>query len=378
MSNYSHTPSFVKPPRRRLRRFWRAVFALALGVTAAWAIGKVGGQTFTVIRKGLGSTVITIGGNEDTGTPKLPKIADDPEYEMPKNDKDRLDVLVLGVRGEGDSVNGGLLTDSIMLLSVDTRTGRAALVSIPRDLTVRVTDTKNEKINAAYVYNGLGGTKKLYSRILGVAVDNVVVVDFSAFQAVVDALGGVTITLDQPFEESQQWAGTASESYAFSLPAGPNTLTGEQALYYVRSRYSSSDFDRARRQQQIMVAIKNKAQALDLSSNPVQAVQLMTTIKKHIETDLDIFDLGTIKELMEQGGQLEKIRRYQLTTENLLYETKVNGIYELLPRDNTFAHIKEFFGTVVSEAPVLPTPDPASISPHATTLYGTPSPSPTP
>jgi anionic cell wall polymer biosynthesis LytR-Cps2A-Psr (LCP) family protein len=206
----------------------------------------------------------------------------------------------------------------------------------------------------------------LFSRVLGVSIDNIVVVDFEAFQAVVDDIGGVTVVLDAPFEESQQWAGTASESYVFSLPAGANILTGEQALYYVRSRYGSSDFDRARRQQQVMVAIKNKVSGLDLASDPIRALQLMTTVRKHIQTDLDILDLGTIKELLAQGDDLDKMRRYTLTTENLLYETKVNGIYELLPRDNTLDHIQAFMGTVLSASPVLPRP--ADPSPSAETM----------
>jgi LCP family protein required for cell wall assembly len=271
---------------------------------------------------------------------------------------------LLGVRGDGDAANGGLLTDTIMLLSLDRSTGRAALVSIPRDLTIRVTDAKTEKINSAYIYNGVGGTKKLFSRILGVGVDNVVIVDFNAFQSVVDALGGITVTLDKPFEESQQWAGESE--YVFSLPAGANNLTGEQALYYVRSRYGTSDFDRSRRQQQVMLAIKNKVQGLNLMAEPIKALQLVTTVRKHIETDLDILDLGTIKELMMQGSQLDKIRRYQLTTENLLYEAKINGVYELLPRDNTLNHLKRFFQTVLADEPIFPIP--ADPSPGVSTL----------
>ncbi len=363
MSNFSYTPLTLKPRRPRWPRYLRAAGAIILGAAAAWGVGLLGGETFSIVRQGLSGSVITIGGKKDD-TPKLPKIADDAEYQMPENDKNRLDILLLGVRGDGESANGGLLTDTIMLLSMDRSTGRAALVSIPRDLMVRISDTRTEKVNAAYVHNGVGGTKKLFSRILGVGIDNVVVIDFSAFQAVVDALGGVTVTLDKPFEESQQWAGESD--YVFSLPAGANTLTGEQALYYVRSRYGTSDFDRSRRQQQVMLAIKNKVQGLNLMAEPIKALQLVTTVRKHIETDLDILDLGTVKELLAQGSELEKIRRYQLTTENLLYEAKINGIYELLPRDNTLAHLKRFFQTVLADTPVFPIPtDP---SPGISTL----------
>jgi anionic cell wall polymer biosynthesis LytR-Cps2A-Psr (LCP) family protein len=188
----------------------------------------------------------------------------------------------------------------------------------------------------------LGGTKKLFSRVLGVAIDNIVVVDFEAFRSVVETLGGITVTLDKPFEESQQWG------YAFSLPAGVNELNGEQALYYARSRYSTSDFDRSRRQMQIILAIKEKAAALDLTSDPLKALQVMLAIRKHIDTDLNVFDIGTIKDLLAQQDLLGRIKRYHLTTDNVLYETKVNGIYELLPRGDTLAPIKDFIRTILT------------------------------
>ena len=291
----------------------------------------------------------------------LVPISQDPEYQMPDNDKNRLDVLLLGIRGKDDVANGGTLTDTILLLSMDTKSGRAALTSIPRDLTVRVTDSRTEKINTAYVLDGLDGTRRLYSRILGIGVDNVVVVDFQAFKDIVDQLGGVTVHLDKPFSEAQQWAGTASDSYVFSLPAGDSTLNGDRALYYARSRYSTNDFDRSRLQMQILFAIKQKVDGLNLMSDPIKALQLANTARKHIETDLNIFDIGTIRELMAQANGLSKVKRYQLTTENLFYETMASGTYELLPRGGTLDHLKEFFRTVLNDAPVL-SPSP-SLSP---------------
>jgi LCP family protein required for cell wall assembly len=350
------------------------VVALALAYGAISAVGHLSNATVSVVNRITHGLVI----RTDDGEPKVVSIADDPEYAMPENDKKRLDVLLLGIRGKGDAVNGGLLTDTILLFSMDTDSGRASLISIPRDLTVRITDDRTEKINAAYAHYGIGGTKKLFSRILGTSIDNVVVADFEAFRSVVDTLGGVTITLDRPFVESQQWAGEASQSFSFELPAGVNTLDGEQALYYTRSRYSSSDFDRSRRQMQVMLAIKEKASALSLTEDPLKILEVTSAVRKHIETDLNIFDLGTIKDLLKQQEQLGKIRRYQLTTENVLYETKVNGIYELLPRDNTLAHIKTFVRTVLTDAPVLPTPAPTVASPSAATLSAPPTPAQTP
>lgn len=349
-----------RPRRRRFRTFVWVIAALALAYGAITVVGHVSNATVSVVNRITHGLVI----RTDEDAPAVVPISDDPEYRMPDNDKNRLDILLLGIRGKNDPVNGGLLTDTILLFSLDRTTGRAALIAIPRDLTVRITDERTEKINAAYAHYGIGGTKKLFSRILGTAVDNIVVADFDAFESVVDTLGGITIVLDKPFVENQQWAGGASQSFVFELPAGENLLSGEQALYYARSRYSSSDFDRSRRQMQVILAIKEKASALSLTGDPLKILEIVTAIRKHIETDLDIFDLGSLRELLQQQENLGKIRRYQFTTENVLYETKVDGIYELLPRGDTLAHIKTFVRTVLTDVPVMltPTPEVASSS----------------
>lgn len=356
MTNYWYTPNLSSRPQSRWGRLALWIMAIVIIGSGIAIISHISGTTISV-NNGIPGKHAT-----DTPLPNQPRIVDDPEYQMPDKDSNRLDILVLGIRGKDDVENGGLLSDTILLFSMDKKTGVATMTSIPRDLTIRVTDGKTEKINTAYIYNGLGGTKKLYSRILGVRIDNIVVVDFNAFKHIVDSLGGVTITLDQPFKETQQWG------YTFELPAGQNTLNGDQALYYARSRYGTSDFDRSRRQMQIILAIKEKMAALNITQDPLKALSIITAVRKNIETDLDIFELGTIKDLVTQGDKLSKIKRYQLTTDNLLYETKVNGIYELLPRDNTLAHIKRFFQTVLTATPDLPTPSATNASPRNPTL----------
>ena len=357
--DYTQTP-VPQQGRGRLRRVLYVVLTVAVGVAAVLAISNVRNATVSVVNRITGGS-----STADIGSKVIP-IDKDPQYQMPENDKNRLDILVLGIRGKDDVENGGMLTDTILLFSLDTATGTSALTSIPRDLTVRITDEKTEKINTAYAHYGLGGTKKLFSRITGVSIDNIVVVDFEAFRSVVESLGGITVTLDKPFEETQQWG------YAFKLPAGINTLNGEQALYYARSRYGTSDFDRSRRQMQVIMAIRDKAAALNLTSDPLKAFEVVSALRKHIETDLNIFDIGTIRDLIAQQDKLGRIRRYHLTTENILYEAMVNGIYELLPRDNSLSHIKKFFTTILTDAPVLPTPDPAIASPRVPTLHPIP------
>jgi len=262
------------------------------------------------------------------------------DYIMPAAEKNRVDILILGVRGKDDP-DGGNLSDTMMLFSLDKTTNRSTLVSIPRDLYVRINDDHKDKINAAYEYLGLKGTKNLVSKITGVYVDNIIVFDFSSFKKIVDDIGGIDIVLDAPFEETTQWG------YVFKLPAGLNHLDGENALYYVRSRYSTNDFDRARRQQQVMFAIKNTMVQMDFVSNPVRSLSLLNTLKSNIHTDINLFDLKGMIQLAQQIDA-SKVRRHVLSTDNYLYEGRAGNLYVLLPQGDNFMRLKGFFKDVLT------------------------------
>ena len=272
------------------------------------------------------------------------------EYITPEKEKDRLDILILGIRGDAEEEPeaGTYLTDTIMVLSVNENNGKTSLISLPRDLYVKMPylETK-DKLNAAYAYSagsrdsGLAGVKTLVSQITGVYIDHAVLFDFEAFRSIVDTLGGVDIELAVPFEESEQWG-----SSSFSLPAGENHLDGENALYYVRSRFSSSDFDRSRRQQQIIFAIKDRMASLGFIANPVKIVDVFNTIKQHVTTDIQVWDINSLVSLYLAVGD-EGSYRGVVNTDNLVYQSNQNGIYILLPNKNTFDGIRQYFKDVV-------------------------------
>ena len=284
---------------------------------------------------------------------KLPTIDDDPDYEMPKEEKDRWDILILGIRGEDDEnaeEAGALLTDTMMILSYEKTTKKTSLVSIPRDLYVRIYGTKKNKINSAYEVgvlrkNSLGFTKKLISRITGVYIDNAIVLNFSSFKKIINDLDGVDIVLDRPFTESQQWG------YEFSLPAGANHLDGESALYYARSRYSSNDFDRAQRQQKLIFAIKDKVLGLNLLADPIKTLSILNSIRKNIETDLNIFDTNSAYELSGQFDSQSNIKHYVVNLDNLVYDTHLQteygNLYILLPKGDNLQGIKNLFQEII-------------------------------
>jgi LCP family protein required for cell wall assembly len=284
--------------------------------------------------------------------------ADNEQYPMPSQETDRLDVLILGMRGgtkqEIDAA-GGLLTDTIQVVSIDRKTNKASMVSIPRDLYINMLGV-NGKINEAYERglargNGIDFVKEIFSRVSGIYIDKVVIFNFDAFQHIVDAIGGIDITLDKPFDEPTQWG------YDFHLPAGVNHLDGQSALYYVRSRYSSSDFDRARRQQEVVKAIKIKATKDGYLTNPLKITDLLNQVKNDIKTDFQIWDINDLMTVASHFSSDSQISDYVIDTTNLVYETKTStGEYILLPKGDNFDGIKNLFTDIIKQ---ISTPSPS-------------------
>jgi len=322
---------------RRIYR-WRYFIMLAVIATGLYYLGAIRHQI---------DILNPFAGGDNTHL--LPIATPDPDYAMPDKDANRLNILILGIRGEDDpdaSTGGPMLTDSIQVFSFDKTTKKSSLVSIPRDLFVTIHDNKKDKLNSAYEYgfyhssNYLQFIKDELSKITGVYMDNVIVFDFSSFKEIIDALGGIDITLAAPFTESGQWG------FSFSLPAGVNHLDGQTALYYARSRYSSSDFDRSRRQQQIIFAIKDKLLKLNFLGDPVKSFSILSLIKNDIKTDVGIWNLSEFLDLANQV-KFDQIKKSVISTDNLVVESKENGAYILLPKGGTLAGIKQLFQDII-------------------------------
>lgn len=278
-----------------------------------------------------------------------------PELEdLPKPTSHQLNILLLGQRGEGEPF-GGLLTDTLMLVSFNKKTGRLALISIPRDLYVPMPDSdKRDKLNAVYAWGyekkgvalGMHYIEDMISRISGLYVDNAVVINFKAFKELINALGGIDIYLKQDFVEDKQWWCDAQGQHCrkFFLPKGKNHLDGETALFYVRSRFSSSDFDRARRQQQVLLAVKNKIFSLGFLANPFNITRLLDLLGNNVRTDMTKSEIKKVVSYV-RNGQVDfshlKTFVFDSSPEGLLYARYLNGRYILLPRSGDFRAIKK-------------------------------------
>ncbi|OGN10230.1 MAG: hypothetical protein A3C64_01865 [Candidatus Yanofskybacteria bacterium RIFCSPHIGHO2_02_FULL_41_12] len=352
---YYQQPDFNTYPDKNKKRLKRVAVLILILLIAGYSAFRLG-SAFNTIEVN----------NETTFWQKFVSILSfntaepiDKNYVMPNKEENRFDILLLGIRGEDgpDAKDAGpLLADTIMVVSYDKISKKASLVSLPRDLYVKIKKNKNDKINTAYEYGVYGGgglnfTKELISKITGVYIDKAVVINFSSFEKIIDEIGGIDIALAKPFEESGQWG------YEFKLPAGVNHLNGQNALYYARSRYSSSDFDRSRRQQQVIFAIKDKLANLNFWSNPVKTITALNTLRGNIDTDLNIWNTGDLLNMAKEINDSAKITKHVISTENLVYESRENNAYILLPVGDNFDQIKNFFKNLNQEI-TAPSPTP--------------------
>lgn len=280
---------------------------------------------------------------------KVFEVSNDDGY----REANRLDVLIMGFRGKGDLLNGEYLTDTMMVLSIDTETNEAALLSLPRDLYMRIPGSgKMEKINFAYAYGelsfkeGLSFATRAVEKVSGIEIDHAIAVDFSAFMKLIDMVGGIDVYVPKDFHESQQWG------FDFSVPKGMNHMNAETALYYSRSRYSTSDFDRARRQQDVIVALGNKVLSLGVLANPIKLNRMLNAFSEGVDTNIDLItalNLASYAKVVKA----DKLKRMVLddAPEGLLVSGYAKNMYVLYPRAGieNYAEIKQAFRTIFEE-----------------------------
>ncbi len=277
--------------------------------------------------------------------------------DLPEKDPDRINILLLGMRGLEEVGDGKLLSDTMILASIKKSTNETALIFLPRDLYAKIWCTwEDRKINSAYAQGGLDCAKKTVSLITDLYIDYAVSVNFHALEEGVDTLGGITIELDKAFEESFQWSNEGweenenwfikeiegEEKWVFHVATGTNELDGQTTLYYVRSRYSTDDFDRMRRQNQVLMAIKEKALSLGVLTNPIKIYNLLDILGNNVTTDMG---LNNMNSLLSLAGNIDKDnikkRFFDISPQGLLYNTFINEEYVLLPVGDNFNQIQE-------------------------------------
>jgi LCP family protein required for cell wall assembly len=283
----------------------------------------------------------------------------------------RVNILLLGYGGVGH--DGAFLTDSIMVVSVQGP-DRISMISIPRDTYVNLSrgfvhNTYYNKINVAYeiplINGGLGrvspdydqsyiGAGKLASSVigdyLGQPIDYWVGLDFTAFKKLVDAVGGVDVVNPYTLDDSEYPLGETNGYMHIHFDKGPLHLSGDQALIYVRERHADNDFGRSRRQQQVLVALKEKT--MSVGAIP-KLFSLLDALKDNVKTNMGIEDLKTFSGI---ANKLNSAGAHHVSVDdtNWQYSTySSEGAYILLPYDHTLATLHHYMDSVLPDPAVL-------------------------
>ena len=245
----------------------------------------------------------------------------------PWDGKERLNILAVGV----DALDGtsSFNTDTLIVVSIDPTTKQVAMFQVPRDMVdVPVPDNARAlwgsvyagKINSWYNQNrkrsdlwpgksdqarGFAATKAILGKLYGIDIRYYVKVDFNGFKDVVNTIGGVQINVQMPVYESQYPAGDGYLTRVY-IAAGPQHMTGSEALRFARSRHRTTDFDRGRRQQRVLISLKEQMSVQAIIAN---LDQLIKDVGRSVKTDIPTKDLPKLLALAD-GVDTRNIRSY--------------------------------------------------------------------
>ena len=252
----------------------------------------------------------------------------------------RTNILILGYGGKNHP--GGLLTDTMIVVSINYEEKKVGMISIPRDLWAPIQGFGHAKINEAY-HDGensiktSGGGGVLASRtvenILGIPIHYYVSMDFEGFEKIVDTVGGVDIYVEKEIYDPYFPAPNMVAYQPFRISAGLHHMDGELALKYARSRKTTSDFDRSRRQMQVMAAVREKLLSLDILANPKKIADLLNILGDNLRTNMqpsEIRSLLDVTKTLDMTNIINKV--LDTTSDGLLLASQDSRGYFVYPR----------------------------------------------
>jgi LCP family protein required for cell wall assembly len=243
-----------------------------------------------------------------------------------------LDVLVLGVDRRPSAAEGSTShSDTMMLVRVNPQTGQIRLLSVPRDLLVEVKPGVEDRINTAYLYGGTPLATTVMENLTGITIDRYAIVDFGGFEDAIDALGGVTLEVEQPIR-------IGLDGRRVYVAPGKQELNGLEALAYARYRGTAcGDLDRIRRQQRLVGALRERA----LGWNAITKVpDIVRVMHENVETNLGIEQAISLGRALVGRGKSGGMRSYQLKGNP---EILPNGDAVLVPEEQANEKILENF-----------------------------------
>lgn len=297
-------------------------------------------------------------------------------------DEGRVNILLAGTSEDDPDHEGAALTDSIMLVSVDTRNNTAFTTSIPRDLWVRYGGEQclagfEGKINntyqcgesesfsePGYPKGGMGLLAKVVGTNFGIPVQYYGKINYTAFRDAVDAVGGITITIDSDdprgiYDPNIQ----PKDGGPVRLKNGPQKLDGKGALALARSRnvaggygMSRGDFDRTTYQRAMLIALKDKALSAGVLSNPSKIGGLLDAAGDNVETNFNTSELRRLHDLSKliKSSDITSVDLADPEL-NLIKTGMYNGQSIVLPSAGIkdYSEIKTYFKKLTSTDPLV-------------------------
>ncbi|MEO5941384.1 MAG: LCP family protein [Candidatus Limnocylindrales bacterium] len=266
-----------------------------------------------------GSKIFTTGGDVSTASPP-PKASGDTTVDLPiatpnatpASPQARINILFLGI--DSSEIRTHALTDTLLVVSVDPTSGKAAMISFPRDIAnfplwsggvyhgkINALMSDAERHRGRFPDGGITTLTKELGFLLGVPIHYYAAINLDGFEAMIDRVGGVTITNNSVIDDPNYGGWHEPGKIGFQLSIGKHTLNGQDALAFVRSRkgVGNNDFERARRQQQLLIALEHKL------SDPAMLPKLPDLLDDATRTITTSFPADRLSEMLALGRAID-------------------------------------------------------------------------
>ena len=328
--------------------------------TAA-SIGEVSSPDFGSVVEPVQGTAVVVTGDPILDSNLTPVVPTNSNNLQPWSGSERVTLLLMGIDQRCDESEADLAhTDSMMIVTIDPVTKSGALLSLPRDLWVDIPGFTVDRINQAYFYGeayeypggGAALAVETVGATLGIPINYYVTVNFDAFIQFVDLLGGIDVNAKEVIDDPS-YPDRCYGYDPFHLEAGAHTLDGATALKFARSRATfGGDVDRAARQQQVVLAVRDKVLQLNMLPQLLrQAPQLWQSFQDNVRTNLSLDNVLELSLLMQDIPR-SSIRTAVIDYNYVYNETTPDGRQVLVPiRDQIRLLRNEIFSP-----PPVPTP----------------------
>lgn len=264
---------------------------------------------------------------------------------------DRVNVLLLGMGGPGH--DGPFLSDTIIIASLKPSTKQIALISVPRDLGVKIPGYGITKANHANAYGenqkqdwGGAYAAEIIADTFDIEIPYYLRIDFKAFEEIIDEVDGVTVNVERSFTDAL-YPAAGDEYQTLYFKSGVQSMNGSTALKFARSRHGNngegSDFARAKRQQKILLALKEKLLSFGTLANPVRIKRVMDALERHVTTNMEFPEILSFVKLAREFNTNDIVSLVIDNSEHGFLSEMISteGAYLLEPKSGSFKEIHD-------------------------------------